>query len=420
MYLFAKRRSEAEQMIFRIVTGLVMALCLAGAAFAQDFTGRARILPDETRAADTERGVTLNLGMTQGVPYRVFTLDDPARLIADFREVDWTGLDPALFTQTTAVSDARFGQYRPGWTRMILDLDGPLALASSDLRIDTETGQAKLNLTLERTSHRDFAARSVAPADPDWGMPLVADVDPARMRQSGNGKLVVVIDPGHGGVDPGAQRGGYDEKELMLRFAMELRDTLVRTGEVDVYLTREADEFVPLETRVTIAHEARADLFLSLHADALDGGGARGATIYTLAEEASDKASQKLAERHNRADLLAGVDLTGQDDVVAHVLMDLARTDTMPRANRIADELLEALKENGNPLHSRPRRGAGFSVLKAADIPSVLLEVGFLSSERDRANITNPEWRARTATAITTAILEWAIADAAEGQLIRQ
>lgn len=249
---------------------------------------------------------------------------------------------------------------------------------------------------------------------------MVADVDPARLRQSGDRKLVVVLDPGHGGVDPGAQRGGFDEKNLMLQFAIELRDALVRTGEVDVFLTREGDEFVPLETRVTIAHEARADLFLSLHADALEEGWARGATIYTLSEDASDKASQKLAERHNRADLLAGVDLTGQDDVVAHVLMDLARADTMPRAKRAADELLEALKENGNPLHSRPLRGAGFSVLKAADIPSILLELGFLSSDRDRANIVNPEWRARTAAAITAAILEWAIADAAEGQLVRQ
>lgn len=407
-------------MVLRILTGVVVAACLAGAAMAQDFTGRARILPEDTRASGTETGVSLTLAMTQGVPYRVFTLDEPARLIADFREVDWTGLDPERLTRAAGVTEARFGQYRPGWTRMILDLDGPLALASSDLRIDTATGEAKLNLMLERTSEADFAARSVAPVDPDWGMPLVADVDPARLRQSGDRKLVVVLDPGHGGVDPGAQRGGFDEKNLMLQFAIELRDALVRTGEVDVFLTREGDEFVPLETRVTIAHEARADLFLSLHADALEEGWARGATIYTLSEDASDKASQKLAERHNRADLLAGVDLTGQDDVVAHVLMDLARADTMPRAKRAADELLEALKENGNPLHSRPLRGAGFSVLKAADIPSILLELGFLSSDRDRANIVNPEWRARTAAAITAAILEWAIADAAEGQLVRQ
>ncbi|NVO26977.1 N-acetylmuramoyl-L-alanine amidase [Donghicola sp. C2-DW-16] len=407
-------------MVMRIVTGLVLALGLAGAALAADFTGRARVLPDQTTVQDTDRGLTLTVGLTQGVPYRVFTLDDPARLIADFREVDWTGLDAARLTRSQGIKDARFGQYRPGWTRMILDLEGPLALGASDLRIDTDTGQAKLQLSLTRTTAADFAARSVAPADPDWGMPAAAQVDPARSRHGGDGKLTVVIDPGHGGVDPGAQRGKWDEKNLMLTFGLELRDALVRTGQVNVVLTREVDDFVPLEARVTIAHEARADLFISLHADALEGGGASGATIYTLAEEASDKASQKLAERHNRADLLAGVDLTGQDDVVAHVLMDLARTDTKPRADRIAAELLDALKANGNPMHSRPLRGAGFSVLKAPDIPSVLLEVGFLSSDRDRANLTNPDWRAKTAGAITAAILDWAIADAAEGQLIRQ
>ncbi len=184
-------------------------------------------------------------------------------------------------------------------------------------------------------------------------------------------------------------------------------------------LTRRDDSFVPLEARVSIARAAGADAFLSLHADAVAEGVAKGATIYTLADRASDSASQLLAERHDREDLLAGVDLTGQDDVVAGVLMDLARIETQPRADRLADALVEGLRAAVG-VHKRPRLEAAFSVLKAPDIPSVLVELGFLSSERDRARLTDPEWRARAAVGIRDALLAWASADAAEARLIRK
>lgn len=184
-------------------------------------------------------------------------------------------------------------------------------------------------------------------------------------------------------------------------------------------LTRTDDTFVPLETRITRAREAGADVFLSLHADALAEGLASGATVYTLAERATDEASRKLAERHDRADLLSGVDLTGQDDVIAGVLMDMARTETEPRTDAFADSLVQHLTKSVGT-HKHPHQEAGFSVLKAADIPSVLLELGFLSAPDDRAKLIDPAWRMKAAWAVRDALIEWKEWDRARARKARQ
>jgi N-acetylmuramoyl-L-alanine amidase len=229
----------------------------------------------------------------------------------------------------------------------------------------------------------------------------------------------VVLDPGHGGIDPGAERDGHTEADLMLTFARVLKEEFLRQGGALVVLTRDEDGFVPLETRISIARAAGAHVFLSLHADALAEGQASGATLYTLSDEASDKAAAKLAERHDRDDLLAGVDLTDQDDLVAQVLMDMARTETAPRIDRLAGALEGAIKAEGLPMHRRPRQAGGFSVLKSPDIPSVLIELGFLSSSRDMRRLTDPEWRARMARAIRAGVMAWAAEDAALATLPR-
>jgi N-acetylmuramoyl-L-alanine amidase len=187
-----------------------------------------------------------------------------------------------------------------------------------------------------------------------------------------------------------------------------------------VVMSREEDVFVPLESRISVARAAAADVFLSLHADALAEGEATGSTVYLLADAASDAASARLAERHDRADLLAGVDLAGQDDVVATVMMDMARTETQPRSDRLAAALVAAIGEGGGRMHRHPIQEAAFSVLKSPDIPSVLLELGFLSSESDRALLADPVWRAGMQEAIRAALGAWAEADAAEARLIRQ
>ncbi|RBI87122.1 N-acetylmuramoyl-L-alanine amidase [Rhodosalinus halophilus] len=403
----------------RWIATLALTLALvAGAAAAQSLGGLARALPDASGAETTAKGVRLELALSQGVPWRVFTLSDPDRLVLDFREVDWSALAPEDFA-AEGLGEVRFGAFREGWSRLVADLERPLGVAEAGLSVSDLTGTATLAVYLEPVSAAAFDAAAGAPQDPRWDLPQPAPVEPAP-RSSGEPRpLRVVLDPGHGGIDPGAEAGAVNEAALMLTFARELRDVLRRAG-FEVVLTRDADIFVSLERRVAIAHQAKADLFISLHADSLASGVAHGATVYTLSESASDAASAALAERHNRSDLLAGLDLAGTDDVVADVLMDLARLETQPRAESLARALVEGIAAATGHVNSRPLRSAGFSVLKAADIPSVLLEAGFLSTPEDLQRLQDPAWRAALAEGVWQGIGAWMAEDAAEAPLRRQ
>ncbi len=387
-----------------------------------DLTALARLTGPGVLVEDGWAGeVTLTLDMTRPVPWRLFTLTDPKRLVLDFAELDWGGFDSAaLVAESAAISTARAGLFRPGWTRLVVELDKPMAVTKAGMTANSD-GTARVRLQLADTDDETFAASAGAPPNALFVMSGAEDTDiPPHHRQTGERPLVVVLDPGHGGIDPGAEREGAVEADLMLTFARELKDILVRNGNFNVVLTREDNVFVPLETRVTIARRAGADVFMSLHADALAQGRASGATVYTLSEEASDLASEKLAERHDRADLLAGVDLTRQGDQVALVLMDLARLETAPRSVRLADALIEGIYAATGSSHKTGRLEAGFSVLKAPDIPSVLIELGFLSSDRDRNNLLSQPWRQAAAEGIRDALLYWRIEDAAEAVRLRQ
>lgn len=386
-------------------------------AAAQDLSGLARVDPDRSGVHEGWFGTTtLTLALSQGVPFRVFVLDAPARLVVDFREVDFTGLSrDSLLGKATALSNPRFGTFKPGWSRFVADLETPMLPVEIGMPVDAATGSAVLEIKLEEVEADAFATRAGAPVDPSWGVQAAAP--PVVVKDD---SFVVVIDPGHGGVDPGAVRDSTTEKDLMLGIGLALRDALRRAGGVEVVMTRDRDEFVSLTGRVAMAHQAGADAFVSLHADALSAGQARGATVYTLSDEASDAASAQLAAQHDRSDIIAGVDLSGTDDQVASVLMDLARAETMPRTQTLARTLIEAMKTAGGPMNKRPRREASFSVLKSADIPSVLVEVGFLSDKRDLANLRDPIWRAVMVEALANGILQWRDADLAMQPLVRQ
>ncbi len=362
-------------------------------------------------------GTLLELQLSQGVPWRVFTLDNPRRLVLDFREVDWAGADPAAIDQSRRVSALRMGGFRPGWSRMVLDLTQPLKVSEAGLSVAPETGAATLRLRLDTVDPETYAARAGAPRDASWDLPAATAV---RAAPPEDDRLTVVLDPGHGGVDPGAQREGVNEADLMLTFAFELSEVLKRSGGYRVVMTRTDDVFVSLEARVAIAHEAGADLFMSLHADAIEQGVAHGATVYTLSDEASDAASAALAERHDRDDILSGLDLSGADDRVLDVLTDLARLDNAPRSTALAKHLVAGIENAVGVVHKRPLREAGFSVLKAADIPSVLVEVGFLSTHRDLELLQDPAWRAGMAAGLRDGIDAWAVEDAAIARLRRK
>lgn len=412
----ANSRAGRMSRFFRVL--MVMLAMWPVVGRAQELSGLARVEVGHSQISDTwGGGLSVELALSQGVPFRVYTLDAPRRLVMDFREVDWTGVTKAVLLNADRASDVRFGAFRPGWSRMVIDLAAPLLPGEVEMKVDTVTGKARLQVALETVSAAAFAERAGAPHDPRWDLPPPA-LD-AKKQSRGEGPVVVVLDPGHGGIDPGAERDGLDEKGLMLAFAKQLKEVLLRSGRFEVVLTREDDSFVSLERRIAIAHEAGAHVFLSLHADALAEGRALGATVHLLRESASDAASQQLAERHDRDDILSGVDLRGQDDVVAGILMDLARQETQPRAERLAQALVKGFKAAQVPLNSRPVRYASFSVLKSADIPSVLLEVGFMSSARDLKNLSSEAWRLETAVAIRDALRAWMDEDAGLKALVR-
>ena len=386
---------------------------------AQDFSALARI--DSVRSAITNVGsdsVQVDLRLSQGVPFRVFTLSRPDRLVIDFREVDWTGLTSETLLQSQKIVEVRFGSYRPGWSRLVAQMTQPMAVADVAMTIAAETGSADLSLSLRPVSRAAFDAAAGAPYDPRWDLPADT-LDPPRQDKATR-RLVVMLDPGHGGIDPGAENRGIKEADLMLLLARELKDTLLRTGDYDVLLTRDADVFVSLEDRVRLAHQRGADVFISLHADALAQGVAHGARIFTLSDEASDAASAALAERHDRLDILSGIDLNGADDVVTDVLLDLARLETAPRARALAKSVLAGIENATGDLYKLPLQQAAFSVLKAADIPSILVEAGFLSTDQDLDNLVDPLWRAGFIAGLRDGLAAWVISDRAEALLRRR
>jgi N-acetylmuramoyl-L-alanine amidase len=400
---------------------LAAVLCVfSTTAMAQEFSALARVDADQSSITDLGRdAVQLDLALSQGVPYRLFTLSEPSRLVVDFKEVDWSGLSAEKMVQTDRIGIVRFGTYRPGWSRLVAELITPMGITSAGLQVDDTTSAAHVTIRLDPTNDEDFAAIAGAPNDPRWDLPE-PETFATRPERGPDDPVIVVLDPGHGGIDPGAEQGRINEKSLMLTFARELREALVRSGEFEVTLTRNEDHFVSLERRIAIAHQAGADVFLSLHADSLAEGQAHGATVHVLSRDASDVASAKLAERHNRDDLLAGADLSATDDVVTDVLLDLARQETWPRTKSLALALVDGMAQTGGPMNRRPLRAAAFSVLKAADIPSVLIEIGFLSSPRDLKNLQDRAWRAGMAEGIRSGLQAWRRSDAASRALVRQ
>lgn len=396
-----------------VAVALIWLAAGLGAA-AQDLSALARLDPAASSIRAEGAGIAFDLAISQPVPWRVRVLADPPRLVLDTREVDWSALD-RLAPGTPRARALRAGVFRPGWSRLVMELDGPYLVASAEMA----TGRAPaIRLRLDPATPEAFALRAALPEPPGWALPAPADLPRAVPR--GSGPLTIVLDPGHGGLDPGAERGPVNEKTLVLQFARELKDLLVRDGRFVVVLTRNEDVFVPLEARISVARAAGADLLLSLHADALAEGEAVGAVVYTLSDAANDAASQALAERHDRDDLLAGVDLTDQDDLVSGVLMDMARAETDPRTDRLAAALEAAIKAEGLTMHRQPRQQAGFSVLKSPDIPSVLLELGFLSSSVDLEKLQDAAWRAQMAEAIRQGVVSWAEQDAALSTLLRR
>jgi N-acetylmuramoyl-L-alanine amidase len=217
---------------------------------------------------------------------------------------------------------------------------------------------------------------------------------------------LIVLDPGHGGIDNGAKaQSGELEKDVVLQFALALRKKLERSGKYRIAMTRGDDTFIPLSERVRFGRSHGASLFVSIHADAIprSEGQAEGATVYTLSENASDAEAARLAEAENKADVIAGVDLTAEPDDVANILVDLAQRETKTYSSQFARTLVGELKSTAR-LHKNPLKAAGFKVLTAPDVPSVLVELGYMSTKDDLKLLTSAAWQDKTAQALSQAV----------------
>lgn len=398
----------------RWLAAILILLMLAPVARAEDapqLVIGASTLTAEGRDRGRPRPMDLRLTLSQPAAWRAFLVADPIRLIVDVQDLDFGGYQPQQMFGADLVPAIRWGRYQRDWSRIVLELPGAYRIDTAYLR--TRAPEPLIHIRLSPVSDADFAPRPSATA----ALHNLPEAAPSA-TPSPRGKLRVVLDPGHGGFDPGAVAEGYREADLVLTYAQDLQREL-QARDIEVHLTRSSDRFVSLEDRMTIARKAGADLFLSLHADALPEGQAAGAVVYTWNPASNDIAARLLAERHDRDDLLAGVDLTSHDDLLAGILMDFARTDTQPRSRNFAGFLRVHMAQAGIGLHGRPVQGAAFSVLKAPDIPSVLLEIGFISDPADRANMMNPAWRQRMVRSIADAIDDWAQDETQRRALLR-
>ena len=347
--------------------------------------------------AETTRVV---LDLTADLEHTIFTLPDPYRVVIDLPEVEWRLPAKTLNVDHGMVQRFRYGLFQPGVSRVVFDMAGPVVVSRSFMLQPTADFAWRLVLDLAPVSAADFDRQAALAPLPEPAPP------PEAAPASKGAKPLVVIDPGHGGIDPGTIGigGGY-EKAITLACALELGRQIEADGRYRVLLTRDRDVFVPLRQRVKIARDNGADLFLSLHADALDNRTIKGATVYTLSENASDREAAELAAKENKSDVIAGVNLADSvyDGDVAEILIDLAQRETMNLSAEFANLAIPELAREGDVLR-KSHRFAGFRVLKAPDVPSVLIELGYVSNPQDEARLNDPAHRRLLMAALRRAI----------------
>lgn len=339
------------------------------------------------------------------VDVKAFTLTNPNRIVIDMPEVLWRVQGESRPSGRGAIRSYRFGLFRKGNSRFVIDLNAPAKIDPVQVLAPDGSHSFRVAIDLMPTTPEAFVSNS------GWPEGQVASAEPPRTvappppPRANNSKRVIVVDAGHGGIDPGTHgQTGLQEKNVVLAVAKELRKALEATGRYSVVLTRDSDVFIPLRERVNISRAARGDLFVSLHADSNEQRSVSGASVYTLSASASDVETRKLAEKENMSDVIAGVDLRGENSPVASILIDLAQRDTMNRSARFAETVVSSLPVATTVRPTTPHRSAGFAVLKAPDVPAVLIELGYLTNTRDEAAMATSAWRLKVGQAIAKAI----------------
>jgi N-acetylmuramoyl-L-alanine amidase len=355
------------------------------------------------RVGDYKSGARLVVDVSADLKVQVFTLANPYRVVIDLPEVDWRVSGDTPLDSHGLITGLRFGRFTPTTSRIVLDLGKPAKVAESFvLAPSAGGGPYRLVVDLEPISAAEFA-RATNVAHP-VGKATASQERSAAKSAPKAVKRIIVIDPGHGGVDPGTiGRAGTQEKSVTLAVSVELKRQLEATGRYTVLLTRQNDQFMALRDRTAFARNANADLFLSIHADSISDADTRGGSVYTLSERASDVEAAALAAKENKADVIGGVDLSHENGDVANILIDLAQRETMNHSAQFANILIDELGQSIVLLRNT-HRFAGFAVLKAPDVPAALFELGYLSNRTDETLLRKPAHRAKVAAAIVRAV----------------
>jgi N-acetylmuramoyl-L-alanine amidase len=391
----------ARAILSAILCALLATAALEGAASAQS-SGSYPEATDVRLAGDLAQ-TRFVMDLSRKIELHAFTLADPYRVVIDIPQVVFRLPPKSGDSGRGLIKAFRFGLMMEGGSRIVIDLAKPARVQKAFV-MEPEAGDpARLVLDLAATDRASFL-RQIALDEK-----LLVERTPVRPQpqlNSGDPRPLVVLDPGHGGLDTGTHApSGQVEKDIVLDFAKRLRERIEKAGKYRVLMTRSDDTFIPLGDRVEIARKANAALFVSIHADSLPHreGDAQGATIYTLSNKASDADAAQVAENENRADVIAGVDLKGEPDDVAGILIDLAQRETKTFSLQFAHKLVADLRGVAR-LHKQPLKSAGFRVLRAPDVPSVLVELGYVSNRDDLRSLLSDSWRDRTADSIAKAI----------------
>jgi N-acetylmuramoyl-L-alanine amidase len=355
------------------------------------------------RLSGDDRQTRMTIDLSRKIDMRPFTLADPYRVVIEIPEVNFDLPANAGEQGQGIIKAFRYGLVMSGGSRIVIDLTGPVRVTKAVVLDPADGQQAQMVLDIVAVDRETFLRAAAI----DNHLPRVRSPSHAGSGEpSGDPRPVVVIDPGHGGIDPGTRApSGELEKNLTLEFALVLRRKLEATGKYHVIMTRSDDTFIELSERVQIARQQRAQLLISIHCDALarGEGQAEGATIYTLSDTASDAEAQRLADAENRADVIAGVDLASEPSEIADILIDLAQRETKAFSASFARDVVKGMGA-ATHLHKHPLKSAGFRVLKAADVPSVLIELGYVSNAHDLRQLVSETWRSRTSDAIGRAV----------------
>jgi len=402
---------RSEPMVIQAVRlaffgALIAGIGLAVDAAAAPAAGDSLPIATDARVGGDDTQTRFIVDLSRKIDLHVFTLADPYRVVLDIPQVTFRLPPKAGETGRGLIKAFRFGLVMAAGSRIVIDLAKPARVDEAFVVDAADGAPARLVLDLAATDRENFLRKIVL--DQRFGHAQAPPPPPPREQQSlsGDTRPVIVLDPGHGGIDTGTKGpNGLMEKDIVLDFAKRLEEKIEAAGKYRVLLTRSDDTFVPLAERVRFAREASAALFMSIHADSLPHreGDAQGATVYTLSETATDPAAARLAEQENRADVIAGVDLKEQPEDVAGILIDLAQRETKTFSVEFANKLVGVIKRTAR-LHREPIKSAGFRVLRAPDVPSVLLELGYVSNKEDLQSLLSDSWRDHTAAAIAAAI----------------